>query len=309
MFSSNANGGRSSMRWFLALFVSLLGLLGSTSLAAKPEGLAIVGATVIYPERDDTAAVSPRMTIVVRRARIDAVGPAATTPVPIGFTVINGTGKWVIPGLIDGHVHFFQSGNLYTRPDAADFNSTMPYAKEVARNKARLSATFKVWLASGVTGVVDVGGPFWNFDVRAQARATDAAPRVAVAGPLISMVDDPKLDLGDPPIVKIASPDAARDMVKRAELGHHGGAPNVVSLLPQAAKLYTTQLEWGLGHPAHTADARAALKRLVGGRITLQRGKTAGSLFAAYNFQRTALLAGVQVQRGSGAGFLKKRGA
>ena len=94
-------------------------------------------------------------------------------------------------------------------------------------------------------------------------------------------------------------------VVKRAELGHHGGAPNVVSLLPQAAKLYTTQLERGLGHPAHTADARAALKRLVGGRITLQRGKTAGSLFAAYNFQRTALLAGMQVQRGSGAGFLK----
>jgi hypothetical protein len=39
-------------------------------------------------------------------------------------------------------------------------------------------------------------------------------------------------------------------VVKRAELGHHGGAPNVVSLLPQAAKLYTTQLERGLtGHP------------------------------------------------------------
>jgi len=82
-------------------------------------------------------------------------------------------------------------------------------------------------------------------------------------------------------------------------------ATTEVSLLPQAAKLYTTQLEWGLGHPAHTADARAALKRLVGGRITLQRGKTAGSLFAAYNFQRTALLAGVQVQRGSGGRFLK----
>jgi imidazolonepropionase-like amidohydrolase len=208
------------MRWYLALLVSLLGLLGSTSLAATSKGLAIVGATVIYPERNGAAAVSPRMTIVVRGTRIDTVGPAATTPVPTGFTVIDGTGKWVIPGLIDGHVHFFQSGNLYTRPDAADFNSTMPYAKEVARNKSRLSATFKVWLASGVTGVVDVGGPFWNFDVRDQARATDAAPRVAVAGPLISMVDDPKLDLGDPPIVKIASPDAAREMVKQQLVRH-----------------------------------------------------------------------------------------
>jgi site-specific DNA recombinase len=92
-----------------------------------------------------------------------------------------------------------------------------------------------------------------------------------------------------------------RAMVKRAEMGHHEGAPNVVSLLPHAAKLYKAQLQRGLtGHPAHMADARAALKQLVGGRITLQRGKVAGSLFAAYNFQRTALLAGVQVQCGSG---------
>ena len=121
----------------------------------------------------------------------------------------------MIPGLIDGHVHFFQSGNLYTRPDAADFNAVVPYAKEVARNKARLPATFKVWLASGVTSVVDVGGPFWNFDVRDRARANPAAPRVAVAGPLISMIADPPLDLGDPPIIKVESPDAARALVAR----------------------------------------------------------------------------------------------
>jgi hypothetical protein len=112
-------------------------------------------------------------------------------------------------------VHFFQSGNLYTRPDGADFNAVVPYADEVARNKARLDATFKVWLASGVTGVVDVGGPMWNFEVRDRAAASPAAPRVAVAGPLISMVDRPQLDLGDPPIVKITSPDAARALVAR----------------------------------------------------------------------------------------------
>jgi cytosine/adenosine deaminase-related metal-dependent hydrolase len=112
-------------------------------------------------------------------------------------------------------VHFFQSGNLYTRPDGADFNQWMPYATEVARNKARLPATFKVWLASGVTSVVDVGGPFWNFEVREAARKSEAAPRVAVAGPLISMVDRVKLDLGDPPIIKTTSPEEARALVAR----------------------------------------------------------------------------------------------
>ena len=91
----------------------------------------------------------------------------------------------------------------------------MPYAKEVERNKARLPATFKVWLASGVTTVVDIGGPFWNFDMRDSAQRTKAAPRVVVAGPLISTVDDPPLDLGDPPIIKIASAEEARALVRR----------------------------------------------------------------------------------------------
>src|SRR5439155_9102294 len=89
---------------------------------------------------------------------------------------------------------------------------------EVARNQSRLPATFKVWLASGVTSVVDIGGPFWNFEMRDAAERIREAPRVAVAGPLISMIADPKLDLGDPPIIEITSTDAARDLVRR-ELG------------------------------------------------------------------------------------------
>jgi len=46
--------------------------------------------------------------------------------VPKGARVVDSKGKWVVPGLIDAHVHFFQPGNLYTRPDVADFNAVMP---------------------------------------------------------------------------------------------------------------------------------------------------------------------------------------
>ena len=176
---------------------------------------AIVGATVVHPERDLPSAIASNTTVIIAGSRIEAIGPAGSTPVPVGAARIDGKGKWVVPGLIDSHVHFFQSGNLYTRPDVADFNAWMPYAKEVERNKARLPATFKVWLASGVTGVVDIGGPFWNFEMRDAAVKSPAAPRVAVAGPLISMVDRVKLDLGDPPIIKITSADEARALVRR----------------------------------------------------------------------------------------------
>src|SRR6267142_3049032 len=176
---------------------------------------AIVGVTVIHPDRDLPSAVASNSTVIIAGNRIESIGPASSARVPAGATLIDGRGKWVIPGLIDSHVHFFQSGNLYTRPDVADFNAWMPYAKEVERNKGRLPATFMVWLASGVTGVVDIGGPFWNFEMRDAAAASLAAPRVAVAGPLISMVDRVKLDLGDPPIIKIASADEARALVRR----------------------------------------------------------------------------------------------
>jgi len=176
---------------------------------------AIVGATVVHPDRDLPSAVASNSTVIIAGSRIESIGPASSTPVPAGAKRIDGKGKWVVPGLIDSHVHFFQSGNLYTRPDVADFNAWMPYAKEVERNKARLPATFKVWLASGVTGVVDIGGPFWNFEMRDAAVKSPAAPRVAVAGPLISMIDRVKLDLGDPPIIKITSADEARALVRR----------------------------------------------------------------------------------------------
>ena len=203
-------------KYIWMLFSSVLTLMGCASQrASETHALAIVGATVVHAEREGAAAVSRNMTIVIRGERIESVGPAATTPVPANSQIIDGKGKWVIPGLIDSHVHFFQSGNLYTRPDVIDLNGRLPYAQEVARNKARLSATFKVWLASGVTGVVDVGGPFWNFEVRDLARKTEAAPRVAVAGPLISMVDDPALDVGDPPIIKVTSEAQARDLTQR----------------------------------------------------------------------------------------------
>ena len=199
---------------FCAALATLVGCADLSQSRASAD-FAVVGVTIVHPERDKEDAIQPDATIIVAGNRIVAVGATSSTPVPAQATVINGHGKWIVPGLVDGHVHFFQSGNLYARPDVADFTKRIPYAKEVARNQARLSATFKVWLASGVTSVVDIGGPFWNFEMRDIALQTRAAPRVAVAGPLLSMIPDPKLDLGDPPIIEVRSIEAAHDLVRR----------------------------------------------------------------------------------------------
>jgi imidazolonepropionase-like amidohydrolase len=201
--------------WLCRVALGAVAVVALGSCAPATAAVAIVGATVIHPQFDGTDAHAADTTIVVEANRIVSVAPANKAFIPAGATVIDARGKYVVPGLVDAHVHFFQSGNLYTRPDAADFNAWMPYANEVARNQARLPATFKAWIASGVTSVVDIGGPFWNFTVRDAAAATSPAPRVFVAGPLISTVDDPPLDLGDPPIIKITSADDARALVRR----------------------------------------------------------------------------------------------
>lgn len=50
-------------------------------------------------------------TVVVSGSKITAVGPAGSTPVPSGAQVFDGTGKTLVPGLWDVHMHF---GNDYT---------------------------------------------------------------------------------------------------------------------------------------------------------------------------------------------------
>lgn len=98
-----------------------------------------------------------------------------------------------VPGLFDAHVHFFQSGGLYTRPDIVDLTSRVPYADERAAVRASLDRTLARYLPSGVTSVVDMGGSPWNLDVRAHAGRTALAPRVQVAGPLLASVSRPQL--------------------------------------------------------------------------------------------------------------------
>src|SRR5258708_23076105 len=54
-----------------------------------------------------------------------------------------------------------------------------------------------------------------NLEVGGKGNATAKGRRVAVAGPLISSVSREKLDLGDPPIVKIDTPEQAREFVRK----------------------------------------------------------------------------------------------
>ena len=258
------------------LLIAALALFATAAQAHHDELSVVVinGVTVVHPELEGAAVLQPDSTVIIQGSRILAVTQHTTMELPQGAQVIDGRGKWLIPGLVDAHVHFFQSGNLYTRPDAADFNAVVPYAQEVARNKARLDATFKVWLANGVTGVVDIGGPFWNFDMRDRAAKTDAAPRVAVAGPLISMIADPPLDLDDPPIIKIDTPEAGLELVKR-ELARNPDFIKVWFIYDKGDDVAAHEaIVKAAGDAAHAAGKRLAVHatELVVAKASLRAG-------------------------------------
>jgi len=193
----------------MKIFLCLCTLLAAVT--ANAEKISLVGATVIDPA---DGKVLPNATVVINSDKIENVAMGKQNATALGKQ-IDCAGKFILPGYIDTHIHFFQSADLFTRPDGADLNNVRPYKDEVAWIKSHLNDVFARYIRCGITSVVDVGGPFWNFEVRKTANATAKAPRVAVAGPLISSVSREKLDLGDPPIVKIDGPDQAREFVRK----------------------------------------------------------------------------------------------
>jgi len=130
----------------------------------EPAPIAITHAAVVDVESGRTLA---DQTVVVRGSRIAQVGPAARVAVPAGARVVDGRGRWVIPGLWDMHVHaaFVGLDNLF-----------MP-----------------LLAANGVTGVREM---FSTIPMRDTVRAR--IRRGALAGPRI--VGSGHILDGDPPI-------------------------------------------------------------------------------------------------------------
>ncbi|HEU0053062.1 MAG TPA: hypothetical protein VFQ39_07785, partial [Longimicrobium sp.] len=156
---------------------------GSPGDAPVP-AFALVNATVI-----DGTGAAPRTgaTVVMRDGKIECVGDC---PVAADVERIDARGKWIIPGLVDAHVHYSQTGWADGRPDALDLRARgFPYDSTVAELEAHPERFFRSYLCSGVTATFDVGGYPWTWGLRARAEASNAAPHVAAAGPLLSTLD------------------------------------------------------------------------------------------------------------------------
>lgn len=96
---------RSAAALFLAALALPLLLPGAATgqTDAPPGSYAFVGVSVL--PMDGGTAVLPDRTVVVEGDRIVAVGPSASVTVPAGATVIQGRGRFLMPGLAEMHAH------------------------------------------------------------------------------------------------------------------------------------------------------------------------------------------------------------
>jgi imidazolonepropionase-like amidohydrolase len=170
---------------FRRLLVLALLFLASPSLFAQPakKKLALVGGMLL-----DGYEVPPvhHAAILIEGNRIVQVGPAAEVAIPPDAQVIDTSGRVMLPGLIDVHVHLQILGH-------GDYDRWDPW---IAKNNlvekvSEISA--KQLLMAGVTSAVDLGGTLKeSLSIRDRInKGAIPGPRMSMAGPWITR------DLGD----------------------------------------------------------------------------------------------------------------
>lgn len=234
------------MKIIYSLLFLTLSLCNNLSRAnTSEERLALIGATVISPQ---LASPIDNAVVLIRDGIIESIGPK-TTIIDDSYQKVDLEGKWLIPGYIDPHVHFFQSASIFTRPDNFDFSNIQAYKIDRKWVENHLDDTFARYLQSGITSVIDMGGPSWNFKMKERANQLLMAPKVSIAGPLISTFDAPQIDAGDTVFQKVkSSQDAVKyvqqqiklkpDLIKFVWAPDHGESPKqLFDIFSEAFKL------------------------------------------------------------------------
>ena len=161
----------------------LLGVLFSFTRAAFAQSadIAIVHVTIINPSAGEP---QPDMTIVIRGRNIISVAPSKDLKLSPSANVINGTGKFAIPGLWDMHSHF----------------------RDAARD-------LKMDVANGVLGIRNMGGVAKEvFPLRdAIAAGQRLGPKIVASGPI---VDGPDSWSNPQFTMSVKTPDEARAAVR-----------------------------------------------------------------------------------------------
>ncbi|HZS43564.1 MAG TPA: amidohydrolase, partial [Blastocatellia bacterium] len=142
------------MKKIIALLLLLIPVLLSAQPKPKSDEILVISHVTVI---DVTARQSkPDMDVIITGDKITDVGPSGKTPAPSGAKVVDGTGKFLIPGLWDMHVHWYNEQDL------------------------------TLFTANGVTGVRQMfGQPMhlqWRKDLE---KGSLLGPRMSLASPIV----------------------------------------------------------------------------------------------------------------------------
>ena len=170
---------------------------------------------------DGTENMEPRIgqTVLVEDGRIAAVGPAAEVDAPIGARELDLGGAYLLPGLINMHVHLCGSGRPTSAGDAGALMKRLdnPVGRAIVRGLLRKRAQQQ--LASGVTTVRGAGDPLYgDIAVRDEFNAgKHVGPRLIAPGTGVTVPGGHGAGL----FAQIAeSPEDAAELVR--EIAAHG---------------------------------------------------------------------------------------
>jgi hypothetical protein len=163
------------------LIVVSLTMACATFVAAQSKAIAVTNVTLI----DGTGARSRVVSVIVEGDRIAAISRNGRERIPTGATIVDGRGKYLIPGMWDMHVHIggYDEGT-----------KVLP----------RL-------VAYGITGVRDMASPVDDI-LRLRRESADGTllgPQIVAAGPILQR----PLPFRTPPLVRTVTDADARQVV------------------------------------------------------------------------------------------------
>ena len=170
----------------ILLCIAILSVAAICMAQSAPTGVVTIANVTII----DTTGGPPQLhrTVTVRKGIIDDIRDSTLPKHKERGVEVNGTGKYLVPGLWDMHVHMV-------------FGDWFPRGKEV---------TLPLFIANGITGVRDMGGELevlqqWRKEISA---GTLLGPRIVMSGP---MLDGPKPRF--PSSIAITTPEDGRRAV------------------------------------------------------------------------------------------------
>jgi imidazolonepropionase-like amidohydrolase len=166
-----------------ALFLATIAcLVTATAARGAPSALAIVDVNVVPM---DSNLVMPHQYVVVRGDRIESVGPASKVAVPKDATRIDGRGLWLMPGLIDMHVHLNapDDGTIYVGKGVTTIRNMWGFPETLEWRKSYLSGERLGPTVYTTGAILDGQPPIWPgstvIETADQAESEIAAEKAA----------------------------------------------------------------------------------------------------------------------------------